>query len=157
MSAILDPNRYEYLKNEEQPPVVWSKKNENAYIFCINGGLMEDVSGIAILDCIMYETHDYEVYPVVDAETLVINAYPLFAFENEDTIRKFYSRNTESMLSNLMWPEISNLIDNVGSKATFMPAMQLQYKDDIQPSISSLFYFFRLINEKNAEVGLTVI
>ena len=92
----------------------------------------------------MYETHDYEIYPVVDEETLVINAYPLLSFENDDTIKKFYSRNMESMLTNLMWPEISNLIDAVGSKATFMPALQLQYKDDIQPSISSLFYFFPL-------------
>ncbi|MCI8428547.1 MAG: DUF2194 domain-containing protein [Lachnospira sp.] len=155
MSAIVDPSRYEYLKNEEQPPVVWSKRHENGYVFCINGGLMEDISGIAILDCIMYETHDYEIYPVVDAETFVINAYPLLSFENDDTIKKFYSRNMESMLTNLMWPEISNLIDAVGSKATFMPALQLQYKDDIQPSISSLFYFFRLMNEKSAEAGLT--
>jgi len=155
MSAILDPNRFEYLKNEEQPPIVWSNRNENSYIFCINGGLMEDISGIAILDCIMYETHDYEIYPVVDAETLVINAYPLLSFENNENIKKYYARDTESMLTSLMWPEISHLVDSVGSKATFMPSLQLQYKDEVQPSISSLFYFFRLINEKSAEIGMT--
>ncbi|HRL57545.1 MAG TPA: hypothetical protein PK462_09850, partial [Lachnospira sp.] len=102
MAAELDSSVYGTIKTEDRPAVFWRKSLENAYIFCVNGDYLSDTGGFGILNAILYELKDYAVTPVVNAQTVSIINYPVLAFEQEDAMDADYSRNTASVLENVI-------------------------------------------------------
>lgn len=154
MAAELGADEYDNIENENQPSLVWRKRWNDSYVFCINGEFIKDISGIGILSAIAYEAKDYDIYPAVDAQTYIVANYPYLSDESENQIQKFYSRSTESLLENVIWPELSNLSTKMAVKFTFMAAPQLNYSDRKLASVNELDYFFRLIKEQNSESGL---
>lgn len=155
MAAELEAEDYKDLENENQPSLVWRKRWNDSYVFCINGDFIKNISGIGILSAIAYEAKDYDIYPAIDAQTYIVENFPYLSNENENQIEKYYSRTTDSFLENVIWPDLSNLSSKIAVKFTFMAAPQLNYSDKVSVSVNELDYFFRLIKEQNSETGLT--
>lgn len=155
MSAVLEEVDGYALDNEDQPAVIWRKSLDNSYVFCINGDYISDISGIGILTAIMSEASEFELYPVVDAQAVIVKDFPVLAFEHDDKVEEYYLRSTSSLLENVIWPDISNLAEETGAKFTFITAPQLNYTDANQVSVRELDYFFRLFSELDSEAGLT--
>lgn len=155
MSAVLNSDVYGTVKNEDLPAILWRKSLAHSYVFCVNGDYLSDISGLGILCAIMYELQDYALYPVINAQTVAVINYPVFAFEQETAMTDRYSRNTSAVLENVIWPDLSNLAESTGSKFTFLLTPQIDYTDHNEPSTSELEYFFRLFHEKNFEAGLS--
>lgn len=155
MAAELEAEDYQDLENENQPSLVWRKRWNDSYVFCVNGDFIKNISGIGILSAIAYEAKDYDIYPAIDAQTYIVENFPYLSNENENQIEKYYSRTTDSYLGNVIWPDLSNLSSKIAVKFTFMAAPQLNYSDKVSVSINELDYFFRLIKEQNSETGLT--
>ena len=125
MSAVVESEDGSKIDNEDQPAVIWRKSHDHAYVFCINGDYIKDISGIGILTAIMSESKDLDIYPVVDSQSVIVNNFPMFSFENDDAVEKYYLRNTSSLLENVIWPDISNLAESTGARFTFMAAPQI--------------------------------
>jgi hypothetical protein len=155
MAAELSAEDYPDVKNENQPSLVWRKRWNDAYVFCINGEFIKDISGMGILSAIAYDAKDYDIYPAVDAQTYIVENFPYLSSENDNQIQKYYSRTTESFSKNVIWPDLTNLSTKLSVKFTYMVAPQYNYADKIFTSISELDYFFRLIREQDTEAGLT--
>lgn len=155
MSAVVESEDGSKIDNEDQPAVIWRKSHDHAYVFCINGDYIKDISGIGILTAIMSESKDLDIYPVVDSQSVIVNNFPMFSFENDDAIEKYYLRNTSSLLENVIWPDISNLAESTGARFTFMAAPQINYSDNNLVSVREMDYFFRLFSEISSEAGLT--
>lgn len=155
MSAVLDSSVYGTVRNEDLPPVLWRKSHGRSYVFCVNGDYIKDCAGLGILSAIMYELCDYSVYPVINSEAVAVVNFPVFAFENESAVKEYYSRNTSSLLENIIWPDLSNLSETTGKKLTFFLTPQFNYTDGLEPSNSEMEYFFRLFREKSFEAGLS--
>lgn len=155
MSAVVESEDGSKIDNEDQPAVIWRKSHDHAYVFCINGDYIKDISGIGILTAIMSESKDLDIYPVVDSQSVIVNNFPMFSFENDDAVEKYYLRNTSSLLENVIWPDISNLAESTGARFTFMAAPQINYSDNSLVSVREMDYFFRLFSEKSSEAGLT--
>lgn len=155
MSAVVESEDGSKIDNEDQPAVIWRKSNDHAYVFCINGDYIKDISGIGILTAIMSESKDLDIYPVVDSQSVIVNNFPMFSFENDDAVEKYYLRNTSSLLENVIWPDISNLAESTGARFTFMAAPQINYSDNNLVSVREMDYFFRLFSEISSEAGLT--
>jgi hypothetical protein len=155
MTAILDPDEYGTVKNEDSPALIWRKSLENSYIFVINGDFMSDETGYGILSSIMYEMSDYSVTPIINARCVAVTDYPVFAFENEDYMLEQYSRSTSAVLENIVWPDLSTLCAATDSKFTFLLTPQFYYNDENTPSTTELEYFFRLFKEKGFEAGFS--
>ena len=155
MSAVVESEDGSKIDNEDQPAVIWRKSHDHAYVFCINGDYIKDISGIGILTAIMSESKDLDIYPVVDSQSVIVNNFPMFSFENDDAVEKYYLRNTSSLLENVIWPDISNLAESTGARFTFMAAPQINYSDNNLVSVREMDYFFRLFSEKSSEAGLT--
>ena len=66
-----------------------------------------------------------------------------------------YSRNTASVLENVIWPDISTLSEYLNSRFTFLFTPQFHYQDEHEPVSQELEYFFRLLHEKQFEAGLS--
>lgn len=155
MSAVVESDDGSKIDNEDQPAVIWRKSHDHAYVFCINGDYIKDISGMGILTAIMSESKDLDIYPVVDSQSVIVNNFPMFSFENDDAVEKYYLRNTSSLLENVIWPDISNLAESTGARFTFMAAPQINYSDNNLVSVREMDYFFRLFSEKSSEAGLT--
>ena len=155
MSAVVKSEDGSKIDNEDQPAVIWRKSHDHAYVFCINGDYIKDISGIGILTAIMSESKDLDIYPVVDSQSVIVNNFPMFSFENDDAVEKYYLRNTSSLLENVIWPDISNLAESTGARFTFMAAPQINYSDNNLVSVREMDYFFRLFSEISSEAGLT--
>lgn len=155
MSAVVESEDGSKIDNEDQPAVIWRKSHDHAYVFCINGDYIKDISGMGILTAIMSESKDLDIYPVVDSQSVIVNNFPMFSFENDDAVEKYYLRNTSSLLENVIWPDISNLAESIGARFTFMAAPQINYSDNNLVSVREMDYFFRLFSEISSEAGLT--
>lgn len=155
MSAVVESEDGSKIDNEDQPAVIWRKSHNHAYVFCINGDYIKDISGIGILTAIMSESKDLDIYPVVNSQSVIVNNFPMFSFENDDDVEKYYLRNTSSLLENVIWPDISNLAESTGARLTFMAAPQINYSDNNLVSVREMDYFFRLFSEISSEAGLT--
>lgn len=155
MSAVVESEDGSKIDNEDQPAVIWRKSHDHAYVFCINGDYIKDISGIGILTAIMSESKDLDIYPVVDSQSVIVNNFPMFSFENDDAVEKYYLRNTSSLLENVIWPDISNLAESTGARFTFMAAPHINYSDNNLVSVREMDYFFRLFSEISSEAGLT--
>ena len=155
MSAVVESEDGSKIDNEDQPAVIWRKSHDHAYVFCINGDYIKDISGIGILTAIMSESKDLDIYPVVDSQSVIVNNFPMFSFENDDAVEKYYLRNTSSLLENVIWPDISNLAESTGARFTFMAAPQINYSDNNLVSVREMDSFFRLFSEISSEAGLT--
>lgn len=62
----------EAAKNSLLPAILWRNSVDTAKIFCVNGDYLADISAVGILDAMMGETYDYDIYPVINAQNLVL-------------------------------------------------------------------------------------
>lgn len=144
------------IPNEYAPGLIWSySKNGNGRVFVVNGDFMEDVTGIGILQSMMYELNDYELYPIVNAQNLSVVNYPSFAQENSEEITARYSRELPSLYRDVIWQSISSVTERNRSKTTALLAPQYDYSDGNEPMADTFTYYAKLFREKGMEIGLS--
>ena len=144
------------IPNEYAPGLIWCYSGDgNGKVFVVNGDFMEDVTGIGILQSMMCELHDYEIYPIVNAQNLSIVNYPSFAVENSEEITRRYSRELPSLYRDVIWQSISSVTERNRSKTTALLAPQYDYSDENEPMADTFTYYARLFREKGLEIGLS--
>lgn len=143
------------LKSEEYPVVIWRKSYGNAYVFAINGNYMKDATGLGLLTGMLSEMNAYTIYPVVNAQNLIIANYPGFAEENNETMQKMYSQSVRGVFRDIVWPTITAVHERNNMGLSFMMAPQFDYSDENQPNAKDLRYYMKIMNEEKAEAGLS--
>ncbi len=143
------------VKSENYPPVVWSKSFKTGNVFVINGEFLEDATGLGILTGILYETNEYVLYPVVNAQNLILVNYPGMADENDAKMQKIYSQSLRGVFRDVVWPSVAAVYEKNKFGLTCMIAPQFDYEDQNEPKERDLEYYLRLINEENGEAGLS--
>jgi hypothetical protein len=145
------------VKNEYAPSLIWrTSGNGNGSVYVVNGSFLEDVTGIGILEAFAADLHDYELYPIVNAQNLSVVNYPTFASENSEEIQKRYSRDLRSLYRDVIWQSISSVMERDRSKTTMLLTPQYDYGDDNEPLGDSLTYYAKLFKEKRMEIGLSL-
>lgn len=141
--------------NEELPSIIWRNSIGEQRIFAVNGSYLDDVMGIGILDAMLYELQDYQLYPIINAQNLVIADYPVLSEENQDEMMKLYSRTLKGVSRDVVWPGLASVFQRVGGKITLMMAPQLDYQDEEQPQEETLTFYRKMIREYQGELGLS--
>lgn len=142
------------VKAEDYPIVMWRKSFGTAYVFAVNGDFMDGLQGMGILSAMSAEMHPYEIYPVVNAKNIILAGYPSLADENAEEMERIYSRSVKQVFQELLWPNISAVLEKYGFRATCLMTPQYDYTDDKQPDGKQLKYYLKIFHEKFAEVGL---
>lgn len=138
-----------------QPAIIWRNGLENACVFCINGDYLKDNSGIGILDAMMTEAYSFEIYPVINAQNLVIANYPGFASENENKMGKMYSQSQKALFREIIWPSLVAIERKIDAKLTCMMTPQFDYGDENEPREGEVAYYLKLLKEEYGEAGLS--
>ena len=143
------------VENEDFPAVIWRNSIGGARVFAVNGNYMEDDSGIGILDGMMAEMKKYEIYPVINAQNLVTVNYPGFTSENDEEMMKRYSQSLKAVYRDIIWPGVITVAQRSNVELTCMISPQMDYQDALEPEEESLVYYMKLLQEQNAEAGLS--
>lgn len=145
----------ESIKDEELPAIIWRSSVGQARVFCINGDYLSNISGIGLLQAIMAEMHSYEIYPVINAQNLVMANYPGFANENQEEMAKRYSQSQTSLFLEVIWPDLVSVLLKTNNQLTCMITPQFEYYDENEPDVDKIKYFLRLLQEEYGEAGLS--
>ena len=143
-------------KNELFPSLIWRNAYQGTFVFAVNGDYMERTEGIGILDSMIYETSDYSLYPVVNAQNVSVLNYPSLAGENDETVMELYWRSTEGVLRDICWPSLSVLEGRSHFKLTCLLAAQFDYVDEHEPSGRNLSFYLQLFKEFESEAGISL-
>lgn len=145
----------EAAKNSLLPAILWRNSVDTAKIFCVNGDYLADISAVGILDAMMGETYDYDIYPVINAQNLVIADLPAFVSENEEEMQKRYSQSAQAVYQEIVWPSLTSIASRTGAKMTCMMTPQFTYTDEEEPDGENVTYYLKRLKEEHAEAGLS--
>ncbi len=143
------------IKTENYPIVIWRKSCGNGYVFAVNGGFMEGPEGLGILSAMSAEMDSYEIYPVLNAQNMILAGYPSLADENAQEMERVYSRSVKKVFQELVWPNLSVFLQKYDYKATCMMTPQYDYGDENLPDGKQMEYYLKIFNEQAAETGLS--
>ncbi len=144
----------ESTKNSVLPAILWRKSFDAAKVFCVNADFLTQQTGIGILSAFMAERSAYELYPVVNAQNLVVAGYPSFSGENEETIQKYYSQSPAAVYQDIVWPSLVSVANRIGAKLSCMLTPRLDYGQDTELSGEQVSFYLKLFGEEDVEAGL---
>lgn len=140
---------------EDYPAIIWRNRLDKAYVFAVNGDYMEDVTGLGLLTAMSSEIRDYDLYPVVNAQNMVILNYPEFASENTAKMEELYGQPMSGMMRDIAWPAVVAAYRQNTLGLSCMLAPEYDYEDDTYPSRKELQYYMKRLKEQGGEAGLS--
>ncbi|MDF2484402.1 MAG: putative rane protein [Herbinix sp.] len=144
------------MKDEELPPLLWRTRIGNAFVFVVNSDIFSGISLLGVLNGFMAHESDCYVYPIINAQTISLVNYPYLSKENEESMQKLYSRSSEAVARDLLWPNIIQILKNYGSSYSFFMSPQLDYQDGIGPSDNFTEFYLREIRKLPGDMGLSL-
>ncbi len=143
------------MKNQNLPAVIWRNKYQESMVFSVNGDYLSSNAGLGILSSMMLEMKDYDIYPVINAQNLVVLDFPDLADENETELMERYSQPLKGVLRDIIWPGLVSVAQQNSNKMTCMVTPQTDYADSLEPDGELLTYYMRLFREQNVETGFS--
>lgn len=143
-------------KNEYFPAVIWRNSYHDARVYAVNGEYMSGFTGLGILSGMVYETESYALYPVVNAQNLLLTDYPVFAEENAEAMERIYSRPPKAVQQDIIWPSLLSTVRRSGWKLTCFLSPQYEYLDEAEPSPENVRFYLQQFRESSAEAGLSL-
>lgn len=143
------------VEEEESPAVIWRSRHDGSCVYAVNGDYMEDAAGLGLLTAMSSKSRNYDIYPVVNAQNLVVANYPGLSDENGDAMRQRYDRSAGELFRDVVWPSLVAVYRKSTLGLSCMMAPQFDYEDDNLPSQEELLYYMQSLNEERAEAGLS--
>ena len=152
------------LKNQEElaiedkdlPPLLWRTTIGKSFVCAVNSNIFDGMTMLGVLTGFMAHLGDYYVYPVVNAQTISLISYPYFSNENQEAMQQLYSRNSEGVARDLLWPNVVQILKNYGGSYSFFSASQLDYLDEVGPQNDYIDFYLREIGKLPGNMGLSL-
>lgn len=145
----------EKVENEFMPGLIWRNSTNEGKIFAVNGDFLSGTEGLGILSAMVTECSEYDIYPIINAQNMLIANFPGFADENSDKMEEVYSRSQTGIYEDIIWPTLLSIIEKNNSKLTCFLSPQYDYGDTEEPANEELVYQMKMINEVRGEAGLS--
>ena len=152
MMGVIDDST---LKNQFMPTILWRNSVGEGNVFCINGEFMHHDFGVGLLTACLAQAESYYVYPVVNAQNLVLAKYSGFSEENSGVLRELYNQSQISFFRDTVWPTVTAMNESTAAKVSLMAAPQTEYRAGKSPQEGMLVYYLRLLKEGGGEAGIT--
>lgn len=137
------------------PKIIWRSYYNGTYIYCVNGDYCDGMMGIGFYDSMMYDVSDYYIYPVVNANNIVMADFPYLSNENMDRIKEIYSRNVEGFQKDIAWPGIVAMATKRDFSMTCFLSSKYDYSGYSEYGKDLIFYLQQM-KEIGAEAGKSV-
>lgn len=139
----------------DYPPVVWRTYSENGYVFIVNTDLFEGKSMLGLLTAFVSQCNSYDIYPVVNAQTVSVINFPVMNNENAEMFEETYDRDMYSFSRDILWPGISTILQNYNKSYNFFMAPKLDYDNEQMTRNPDLSYYYSEIVSKLGTLGVS--
>ncbi len=144
------------IEDKDLPPLLWRTTAGKSFVYVINSDIFNDMSMLGVLTGFMSHLGEFYVYPIVNAQTISLIDYPYFSDENSETLQEMYSRTSEAVARDLLWPNIIQILKNYGGSYSFFAAPQLDYKDEVGAKENYIRFYLREIGKLPGNMGLSL-
>ena len=143
------------INNEDMPAIIWRSNMENGSVFAVNGDYIK-TAGIGILDAMLYESEEYSLYPVVNAQNLSVTGFPDLTNENERRMAEVYGMTTEQFCRDILWPSFVAAADKGNWKITSFISVKQNDSTKTAPKTDGLIDYLKYFNEESTEAGVSL-
>ena len=144
-------------KNEDMPAIVWRHHYGKGEAYAVNGSYMKNrLIGMGMLQAMVYEQEDFQIYPVVNAQVLSVDCIPLLTDENQTESEKIYGRSLTKTQSDIIMPMFITLSAKYDKKPSCFLSVKYDRSDRAQPQQDILKKFLPMLDEMNGELALSV-
>lgn len=144
------------LHNEDMPAIIWRCNTGEGSIFAVNGDYMEGKSTLGILDAMVYESQNYALYNVVNAQNLSLTDFPDLTKENEKKFTEVYGFDSKQFCQNIVWPALISVAQDGDWKITAYLATKQDNDSKEDADVKSLVDYLKYFNEESAEAGISL-
>lgn len=144
------------LNNEDMPAIIWRSNMGTGSVFAVNGDYMEGETSLGILDAMLYETEEYSLYPVVNAQSLSIAGFPDLTVENEEKLAETYGMTNQQFCRDILWPSFVAAAQKNNWKITSYLSVKQRDESKKEPSKNDLIDYLKYFNEESAEAGVSL-
>ena len=144
------------LNNEDMPAIIWRSNMGTGSVFAVNGDYMEGEASLGILDAMVYETEEYSLYPVVNAQNLSIAGFPDLTVENEEKLSGTYGMTNQQFCRDILWPSFVAAAQKNNWKITSFLSVKQRDESEKEPNQDDLIDYLKYFNEESAEAGVSL-
>ena len=144
------------LNNEDMPAIIWRSNMGTGSVFAVNGDYMEGEASLGILDAMLYETEEYALYPVVNAQNLSIAGFPDLTVENEKKLAEIYGMTNQQFCRDILWPSFVAAAQKNNWKITSFLSVKQRDESEKEPNQDDLIDYLKYFNEESAEAGVSL-
>lgn len=155
MVGLMDQSS-EPVENEDLPTLIWRNGIAGGSVFAVVGDYMKGSTALGLLSGIAFESSEYTLYPIVNAQNLSILDFPGFAEENKEELLRRYSRAMLGMERDVMWPSLVSITEKNNWNMTCYLQPQADYLDAAEPNGENLTFYLKQMNEERAEAALSL-
>ena len=136
------------------PKMIWRSYYNGTFIYSVNGDYLQGMMGIGFLDAMMYDTKDYYIYPIVNANSVVFSDFPYLSEENTAKLKSLYSRNAEAFQRDIAWPGIISMSSRSEFCMTCFMSDRYDYSNmEEETKESEVKFYLQQLKELDAEAG----
>lgn len=154
--GMLDNQSELGIQDKNLPPLLWRTSTGQSTVFVINTDIFQGMSMLGILTGFMSHAYECYLYPIVNAQTISLLNYPYFSNENTEMSKMLYSRTTEVVTRDLLWPNIVQILKNYGNAYSFFAAPQQDYQDDVEAKSDYIDFYLREVAKLPGAMGLSL-
>lgn len=143
------------LDYEDMPAIIWRSNMGNGSVFAVNGDYVATV-GMGILDSMIYESQNYYLYSVVNAQNLFIMGFPNLTNENQTQMTETYGMNVEHFSRDILWPSFMAAAHKSNWKITSFLSVKQSDKTKETPKHNILIDYLKYLNEESGEAGVSL-
>ena len=144
------------LNNEDMPSIIWRSNMGTGSVFAVNGDYMEGEASLGIMDAMVYETEEYSLYPVVNAQNLSIAGFPDLTVENEEKMAETYGMTNQQFCRDILWPSFVAAAQKNNWKITSYLSVKQRDESEKEPNQDDLIDYLKYFNEESAEAGVSL-
>ncbi|MCD8014047.1 MAG: DUF2194 domain-containing protein [Lachnospiraceae bacterium] len=143
-------------ETDPYPALIWRSSYGNAYVFAVCGDYLEGLGGPGFLTAMVSEMYDYDIYPIVNAQNLVIVNGPVLASENRAEMQTVYSRDSIQLFRDVIFPGLAAISEDSGFVLTCLLSVRTDSSGINEPDTDDLVYYLKYLKEQSAEMGLSL-
>ena len=144
------------LNNEDMPAIIWRSNMGNGSVFAVNGNYMKGEAALGILDAMFYESEDYALYSVVNAQNLSVVGFPDLTIENENKLAEAYGMMNRQFCRDILWPSLVASAKKGDWKMTAFVSVKQNEQSQNEPNRDNLIEYLKYFNEESAEAGISL-
>ncbi|MBP5494151.1 MAG: hypothetical protein J6X97_03575 [Lachnospiraceae bacterium] len=143
----------EEVKANDFPKLIWRNNYKGTFVYAVAADVINSDMGLGFLSAIDYSANDFTLYPVVNAQNMVISDYPAITSENEEIIKNIYSMDSLSLSRDITWPVFISIASRYNLKLTGFVNTGYDYNPENKPSDELLEFYLKQLKEIDGEMG----